>query len=614
MKWLGYNQDNSKRRNIGGEVEISKIEGRSTLELSSWSTTADAANAGRVKFLKSGTAALDTYTAGDHTTAGEILGRIEAYGVDDADGETLSSYIEFANDAVSDADSSPGQIRFATSDADDAGTPTVRMLIDDGGMVSVQNGTLRQTATTNASIQSICTKASSSDVSGGGNDSGGRLHLREDDGATMGNAHRLGVIEFAGAEDSSGTIRVGARIDAITDATWSASENGASLKFYTTDGNNSQSVALTLNSDNLATFAGAINLDSVSVSAVQTSSESFSDNDTSIMTSAAIADKIEAYNYSTESGDITGVTAGTGLSGGGTSGAVTLNVDAAQSGITSLGTLTGLTLDGNKNVTPGDGAMIHVDANDITDNATSEEGTAAKYTHVNIEAPRLLATNETVTTTDAATLYVQAAPSANTNQTITNAWALWVDAGNVRLDGNLTFDSVALSAIQTSGESFADNDTSIMTSAAIDDAIVKGGSVTYINILPHEFLADEGGGANKSAQYDDTDGGGGTVDIGVSVGSTSASLFAFVDIPVGKTATHVTVFGSNTGNAITVYESNVKTGTLTSKGSGSTDSGDDSNIIDITDVVGSSTNYLVIKSAIAAITNTIWGAQVTVSG
>jgi hypothetical protein len=43
--------------------------------------------------------------------------------------------------------------------------------------------------------------------------------------------------------------------------------------------------------------------------------------------------------------------------------------------------------------------------------------------------------------------------------------------GNTTLSGNLTFDSVGLTAIQTSGESFADNDTSIMTSAAIDDRI-----------------------------------------------------------------------------------------------------------------------------------------------
>jgi len=56
-----------------------------------------------------------------------------------------------------------------------------------------------------------------------------------------------------------------------------------------------------------------------------TSVESFADNDTTLMTSAAINDRIESFGYTTNVGDITGVTAGNGLTGGGSSGAVTLN-------------------------------------------------------------------------------------------------------------------------------------------------------------------------------------------------------------------------------------------------------------------------------------------------
>jgi hypothetical protein len=48
------------------------------------------------------------------------------------------------------------------------------------------------------------------------------------------------------------------------------------------------------------------------------------------MTSAAIEDKILSYGYSTTVGDITAVTAGSGLTGGATSGGATLNVGAGS--------------------------------------------------------------------------------------------------------------------------------------------------------------------------------------------------------------------------------------------------------------------------------------------
>jgi len=77
---------------------------------------------------------------------------------------------------------------------------------------------------------------------------GGLLRLQSDDGAAMAAGHRLGVIEFAGAEDASSTIKVGARIEALAESTYTASENGSALLFYTTDGDASQSEQMRITS------------------------------------------------------------------------------------------------------------------------------------------------------------------------------------------------------------------------------------------------------------------------------------------------------------------------------------------------------------------------------
>ena len=82
-------------------------------------------------------------------------------------------------------------------------------------------------------------------------------------------------------------------------------------------GGSSGTVTVNVSGLTVSEFAGA---------SIQLGTEAFSDSDTVLMTAAAVQDKITSYGYSTTTGDVTGVTAGTGLTGGGSSGALTLNV------------------------------------------------------------------------------------------------------------------------------------------------------------------------------------------------------------------------------------------------------------------------------------------------
>lgn len=99
---------------------------------------------------------------------------------------------------------------------------------------------------------------------------------------------------------------------------------------------------------------------------------------------------------------------------------------------------------GAKTGTPSTtGSVLNVVASTYTDNNTAGSGTATAWAGVTIQRPTLAASNATVTTTDAATLYIANSPAEGTNETITNEYALWVDDGRVRMDLTSSIPSAA---------------------------------------------------------------------------------------------------------------------------------------------------------------------------
>ena len=93
---------------------------------------------------------------------------------------------------------------------------------------------------------------------------------------------------------------------------------------------------------------------------------------------------------------------------------------------------------GTSNLTTlGDGAALHFDASTITDATSAQDATVGGFFTARLEQATLAASNTGVTTTTAATLYIDSAPAGGSNQTLTNSYALLVGAGNTSLAGDL---------------------------------------------------------------------------------------------------------------------------------------------------------------------------------
>lgn len=238
--------------------------------------------------------------------------------------------------------------------------------------------------------------------------------------------------------------------------------------------------------------------------------------------------------------------------GTGTYGTVTSITIESYTYITSSGNATNLRSGTNTIGAPMNGNFFTVTGADFNDNTTSASGTLANFYGSYIGQPTLQATNTSVTTTNASTLFIAGPVIASINETIINNNALVVGSGNAFIqNGFLKLGG------STSG-------------------IVSLGSVggTYNFLLPStagtagNFLAS-GGGSAVNTWVGTT--GSGNVVLSSSPGLSNPTLSSGATISGGATVTGGT-FTINSGAATNIscplVVSNSTASTNTTTGSG----------------------------------------------
>jgi len=157
------------------------------------------------------------------------------------------------------------------------------------------------------------------------------------------------------------------------------------------------------------------------------------------------------------------------------------------------------------------------------------------------------------------------------------------------------------------------NGTAIASAYIADDAVTfaKASGVSpkvfgsTIKILPSDFMSNDDGGSTKfGIGFVEADGTG----FGMKIPNAGTELLAFVSIPEGMKATHVDVFDQSDDRAIEVFEANVNSRTITSKGSGNCNT-----TLDITDVNATAVNYLLILVTTTATSDRVYGGTVTIA-
>lgn len=225
---------------------------------------------------------------------------------------------------------------------------------------------------------------------------------------------------------------------------------------------------------------------------------------------------------------------------------------------------------GNKTGTPSaSGSLGSLTASTFTDSNTAAAGTAALWTGFSIRTPTLAASALNVTTTDAATLYIEGPPTAGTNETLTIPSALLVASGATTLRGSLWLSegaNVASAATTniwtTDGHTIHITGTTTITSLGtapqagamkqvVFDGVLTLTHGTNLNIVGAANITTSAGDrmivyADTTTQHDIISyqyGGAGVHHATIEVLSSGTEW----TVPAGVTRVDVTIFGASGG-------------------------------------------------------------------
>ena len=178
-------------------------------------------------------------------------------------------------------------------------------------------------------------------------------------------------------------------------------------------------------------------------------------------------------------------------------------------------------------------------------------------------------------------------------------------------DGDITLDAASgnIYAKDNGGNYTPGSDYEIATKKYVDDNAGGSdgwhGSTTRIKILPRDFVANDIG---RPLMIEDD-----------SVGSNelflhsfgSGDMFAYVPVPTGYKATHVMIYGSDTGQDFYVYAATINTKTILDVATGATSIGTEKALA--TQVTSTTTNYLIVRVTSDGATDEIYGGYVTIA-